>query len=91
MQRHATVIWGERKMKLSKAQSASIKVMELGISLGFVSGVPLVFAIALLADPQSIISLVCLLFVPLATSVVGAVAGALLLIVSTIIRVLLSK
>lgn len=78
-------------MKLSKAQSVSIKVIEAGIKAGFVSGVPLVFIIAMLTDAQSIISLMCLLLVPCIVAIIGSVVGCALLVVSTIIRVLLSK
>ena len=93
MENHATTCHyqGSIQMKLSKAQEASIKVMELGLIAGFTLGLPMIFAVLLLADLHTVLSIVFLLFLPVATALVGGLLGSLLFIVSTAIRFVLSK
>lgn len=90
MQRHATVKESVQ-MKLSKAQSASIKAIDYGIKAGFVVSIPVVFGIAASADTQLVAdTIIRILATPFVSAIIGSSVGCTALVVSTIIRVLWS-
>lgn len=78
-------------MKLSKAQSASIKAIEFGIKAGFVLSIPVIFGIAKSADTQLVVdTIIRILATPFVSAIIGSLAGCIAFVVSTIIRVLWS-